>query len=167
MLHPRFFTLFIVAALVLWGPGSSSGNGDSHILTAPPHPSQNISPEFAHDIRMLIALQHQKKAMLNILPMIVKLVSEAHPEVPKKFWETARQDLDLDGLVELLVPVYAKHFSHDEVRGLIAFYQSPLGQRFSSENIAMMDDTTKAGQYWGRQCAERWVQRAREKGYAR
>lgn len=40
---------------------------------------------------------------------------------------------DLDQVTEQLVYVYDKHYSDDEIKGLLQFYGSPLGQKVAAE----------------------------------
>ena len=34
-----------------------------------------------------------------------------------------------DSIYDVLIPIYAKHYNHDEVKALADFYASPLGQK--------------------------------------
>jgi hypothetical protein len=64
--------------------------------------------------------------------------------------------------------VYQRHFTHDDVRGLIAFYETPLGRKLSEELPAMTQESVQAGMKWGASIApkiqERVKQRFRERG---
>jgi len=39
----------------------------------------------------------------------------------------------VDKLTDQLVIVYDQHFTHDEIKGLLQFYGSPLGQKVAAE----------------------------------
>jgi len=41
---------------------------------------------------------------------------------------------DVDAVTEQLVSVYDKHYTDDEIKGLLQFYGSPLGQKVASES---------------------------------
>jgi hypothetical protein len=41
-----------------------------------------------------------------------------------------RMRFSSDDIVNAVVPIYARHFSLDDIQALIQFYESPLGQRF-------------------------------------
>jgi hypothetical protein len=51
--------------------------------------------------------------------------------------------------VELLVPIYDQRFSPEELRDLLAFYQSPLGLRLLEVQPDLTRDAMLAGQQWG------------------
>jgi len=44
-----------------------------------------------------------------------------------------QKKFDVDHVTEQLVSVYDKHFSEDEIKGLLQFYGSPLGQKVAAE----------------------------------
>jgi hypothetical protein len=44
-----------------------------------------------------------------------------------------QKKFDVDQVTEQLVGVYGKHFTEDEIKGLLQFYGSPLGQKFAAE----------------------------------
>ena len=49
------------------------------------------------------------------------------------------------------VPIYDKHFSDDEIRGLIKFYETPLGQKAVSALPQVSNELREAGKTWGEQ----------------
>lgn len=49
------------------------------------------------------------------------------------------------------VPIYDKHFSDDEIRGLIKFYETPLGQKAVSALPQISNELREAGKAWGEQ----------------
>ena len=44
-----------------------------------------------------------------------------------------QKKFDVDQVTEQLVSVYDKHFTEDEIKGLLQFYGSPLGQKVAAE----------------------------------
>jgi hypothetical protein len=49
------------------------------------------------------------------------------------FAASYEKKFDVDQVTNQLVTVYDKHFSDDEIKGLLQFYGSPLGQKVASE----------------------------------
>jgi hypothetical protein len=49
------------------------------------------------------------------------------------FAASYQKKFDVDQVTEQLVGVYDKHFTEDEIKGLLQFYGSPLGQRVAAE----------------------------------
>src|SRR6266404_5183417 len=44
-----------------------------------------------------------------------------------------QKKFDVDQATDQLVAIYDKHFTDDEIKGLLQFYGSPLGQKFAAE----------------------------------
>ena len=53
-----------------------------------------------------------------------------------------------NGLMARLVPVYAKYFTHDEVRALLAFYESEIGKKTLAVIPLALQEGAKTGQIW-------------------
>jgi len=49
------------------------------------------------------------------------------------FADAYQKKVDVDQITDQLVTVYDQHFTHDEVKGLLQFYGSPLGQKVAAE----------------------------------
>ena len=56
---------------------------------------------------------------------------------------------NIGDLEELTVRAYAAHFSAAEIAELLAFYQTPLGQRLIEELPEIMVESQTAGARWG------------------
>ena len=51
-------------------------------------------------------------------------------------------------LVYEVAIVYAKHFTEQELKELVAFYKSPLGQKMHKEEPVALDESLKRAQDW-------------------
>jgi hypothetical protein len=71
------------------------------------------------------------------------------------FFEKFHAKLDLQKLLDLAVPMYDKYFSDEEVKGLVLFYQTPLGQKalkaMPQLSGELMEAGSKMGEELGRQ----------------
>jgi len=45
-----------------------------------------------------------------------------------------QKNFDVDRMTEQVVAAYDKHYTDDEIKGLLQFYGSPLGQKAAAEN---------------------------------
>jgi hypothetical protein len=80
-----------------------------------------------------------------------------NPAVPARAIDVAKQVLDEeftkafaapDGLMARIVDIYAKHFTPDDVNGLLAFYGTELGRKLVSVMPALMQESMAAAQQW-------------------
>jgi hypothetical protein len=57
--------------------------------------------------------------------------------------------LDVNELIDLIVPIYDRHFSEADIDGMLAFYRSPLGQRVTQALPEITTESQEAGREWG------------------
>jgi hypothetical protein len=65
-----------------------------------------------------------KPILTNSLPP-----GDYREKVVDLFFAKFSSRLNLQKMLDLAVPIYDKNFSQQEIRGLIEFYQTPLGQK--------------------------------------
>lgn len=97
----------------------------------------------------------------------------ARPDVPDQFWQDFevefKRQASPDELMKVILPIYDRHFTHQEIRQLIAFYESPLGRKISVTLPEIQSESIAAGRAWGEQLGDRMnaelKQRLTERGY--
>jgi len=57
--------------------------------------------------------------------------------------------MNVSELVDLVVPIYDRHLSEEDVDGVSAFYRSPVGRRVIKALPEIMAESQRAGQEWG------------------
>jgi hypothetical protein len=112
-------------------------------------------------LRMTGATQGAEQAVDLILPSL----KHAMPLVPDTVWQELRFEVRDQDMIELTYQIWDKHFTGQEIRDLIRFYQSPTGQKIIRETPALQQESLAAGQKWGNQLVARMLKRLREKGY--
>jgi hypothetical protein len=100
---------------------------------------------------------------------LAKMRPDIPAEVMAELVSDAKKQVKPQELLDLLVPIYQKHFSATEVRALLAFYATPAGRKLALETPKIATESMQVGQHWGEQVGERIgeriAQRAAEKGY--
>jgi hypothetical protein len=114
------------------------------------------------DIQKLLAATGAQNLMKQAVPIIsqqmFQALKAARPDVPERAMNVMSAELSAlitekmsmpGGFVDLLVPIYAKHYTHQDIRDLITFYQSPVGQKVISGTPQVMTESMAAGRAWG------------------
>ena len=104
----------------------------------------------------------------------ITAMRRARPDVPDQFWQdfTAefKRQASPDDLMKVILPIYDRHFTHQEIRQIIALYESPLGRKISTTLPEIQQESVEAGRAWGEQLGDRMhkklQQRLSEKGYS-
>ncbi len=117
------------------------------------------------DIRELIEVSGMTKIAEQITDHVFTLYEKTIPSVPKEFWRRYRAEMRTDDFVEIIVPIYAKHYSREDIRGLIAFYGSPLGKKVLEKQGLVAQESMAAGMSYGQGIAKKIISRLLEGGY--
>lgn len=105
------------------------------------------------DIRRLLVLTGSDKLADQIMDqMMVALDTDGGD---KGFWEGFRAEIDSEELMRMVIPIYDKHLTHEEIKGLIAFYQTPLGAKLIEKLPAIAQDSMLVGMKWGEEIAQK------------
>jgi hypothetical protein len=116
------------------------------------------------NIRKLLTLTDARGTFKRALESQLSLMKTSGTRIPPKFWDDVLKEVDPDEFVELLMPVYDRHFSNDELKGLIAFYETPLGKKLVSELPQLMTETSAIGEKYGEQIANQVIKRMQAEG---
>lgn len=161
-------TFFCLLALLLLGALASNAQDKTtpppaSPKSASPSPAQNtektIAPAKEADIRKLLALTGTPALMQQtmdsmdkgIKPMMVNSLppGDYRQTLIDLFFEKFHAKLDVQKLLDLAVPIYDKYFTDADIKGLIQFYETPLGQKTVKALPQITAELTDAGRNMG------------------
>jgi uncharacterized protein len=129
------------------------------LLLAAPLAAQPPEPDNAEarrqDIRKLLELTGSAEVGIQVMSQMVETFKQTAPGVPEEFWTELMKEVDPESMIALIVPIYEKHLTHEDVRGLIAFYETPLGRKVTDVLPAIAQESMEAGQRWGLEIAQK------------
>ena len=82
------------------------------------------------------------------------MIAQFKPLAPNANWAEIKRKANLDGLLYECVPVYDKYYTHDDIKQLIKFYESPLGKKLVETSPLVMNESMAIGQRWGEKLAQ-------------
>src|ERR1051326_4533044 len=108
--------------------------------------ASKIDPAKEADIRRLLEVAGAKALALltNTLP-----AGEYREKLVDAFFARFMAKADSNTLLDLAVPEYDKNFTREEIRGLIQFYESPLGKKAITVVPQLMAELQTKGRKWG------------------
>ena len=127
-------------------------------LLAPPLRAQEVTTK-EQDIRRLLELTGSSKLAAQVMDQMMAMLQESSPELEEEFWATLRAEIDTQELVRRMIPIYDKHFTQDEIRQLIAFYQTPIGLKLVEKLPAIAQESMETGMEWGQEIALKTVEK--------
>ena len=117
------------------------------------------------EIRQLIELTGAANVSADALRQIISPLRAGFPQVPDEFWDTFVNEVRSEELVDLVVPIYDKYYTREEIHDLTLFYRSPVGQKTIKILPKLSAEAIDAGQEWGKTVADRAMRKLHDKGY--
>jgi uncharacterized protein len=161
-----------ILALLLAGVTCAAAQSNASSAATQPAAKQasqdRIDPAKEADIRRLLDLVGTKALITNMMesmignikPMMANSLptGEYRAKLVDLFFEKFRAKADVQHLLNLAVSGYDKKFTHEEIKGLIKFYETPLGQKVISVQPQLVADMSAAGRAWGEKLGRECMQ---------
>jgi hypothetical protein len=112
-------------------------------------------------IREILQLTGSAALSRQVMEQLITPLKQAIPNVPESFWNDFMAEIDENELADLVVPVYSRHFTLEELEQLAAFYRTPLGKKMIHEMPMVMKESMAIGQEWGADIARRAQRKAK------
>jgi len=119
----------------------------------------------ADSIRSLIRMTRSSQIAEQIFSRVLRMQRQQYPNVPDEWWSKARENADFSGLIDQLVPIYAKHFTHEEINRLLEFYRTPVGRKVIDKMPSIMQESMSLGRMWGKRLRQQLVEQLKSDGY--
>jgi hypothetical protein len=102
---------------------------------------------------------------MQVMENMLNTFKKSIPDVPNDVWDEFMKDVKPETLIELIIPIYAKHFTDEDVIQLTDFYRTPLGKKVIEKMPLISQESYLAGSEWGKKLGEQAVRKLKEKGY--
>lgn len=124
--------------------------------------SSAVDEAFRADILKMLKLTGADKLGEQVFRHMMESLKPLAPNVPEEFWTQIDQELNMNEMIDLLIPVYAKHLTHEDVQAAIAFYETPAGKNLIAAQPKIVADSMVVGQRWGQELAQKVMGRLQE-----
>jgi len=126
---------------------------------------ESVDPKVEDALR-LVRMSGSTDAGLQMMSSMMEQFRGMVPQVPAEFWDRMLERLDTEELERLVVEVWDRHFTHQDIIEIIAFYESPVGRKLVRKQPEILAESMEAGQRWGEQIAQEIVEELQAMGYA-
>jgi hypothetical protein len=135
-------------------PGTPAQPGQASAQAQSEAPAEKIDPAKDAAIRHLIGLTEVSKLGDNISSAMVVRVREVMGRaIPAdqlakfmdEFTPKYTASAPTSAVTDAIVPIYAKHFSMEDIQALTKFYETPLGQRVVKSMPDVAEESQAAG----------------------
>ena len=99
---------------------------------------------FKSDVLKLISISGADAQINIIKPQILNMISKDNQEnFSKEF------DASIPSLHDKMAKIYMELYTLEDIKGMIAFYESPIGKKMNEKAGELGQKTMQAGQEWG------------------
>jgi len=158
--------IFFVFNLICWtGCAATSSSKTKDAAFAGGFASADtLSSQKKENIRKLIKISGNADSILLQLQRFYDnqmnlIIQRMGPDLSKKIVKKLRQQFraeiernvqDPGGLLDYIISIYNSHFTHQEIRDWLLFYESPLGKKINSTMPSVMEESNLAYRQWNR-----------------
>jgi len=123
--------------------------------------ADELTPEKAADIRRMIeitgAMNMAKQFAAASAESLFQTLKAVKPDIPNRAFPILQREVETvfseknfarGGLMDRIVSVYHSYFTHQEIRELLTFYQTPVGVKTIQVMPKMTQDFMTVGEQW-------------------
>ncbi len=99
--------------------------------------------------------------------MVTQFMDQIRSTIPPEsqpFFDEMRKDMTTEKLYQMIVPSYDRYLSHEDIKEMIRFYESPAGKRMREAMPQVAQDMIARSQVWAQELAEKVQKRMKEQG---
>ena len=135
---------------------SASNGGFSAVNMSASQKKENIRKLIKISGNADIIIQRSTLPYNNQMNLIIQRM---RPDLSKKVVKKLEQELraeierkiqDPGGLMDYIISIYDSHFTPQEIKDWLLFYESPLGKKINSTMPSVMGESNMAYQQWSR-----------------
>ncbi len=124
--------------------------------------------EYSNTLKKMFAVSGSEGTYQVAIKQMFSIFKQQYADVDEAMWTDLEKEFSqtsINDLTEMLVPVYYKQLTQEDLEELIAFYQTAVGKKFAKSTPFIMQESMQVGQQWGMKIGEDFEKKMKEKGY--
>lgn len=145
-MQKRFISMLVAVIALLWV-------GSSRVS------AQDVSDEYKSQLYEMLTVSGSLEGAHQMVSQMLALVKQQQPGMPEEKLRQVEEVLNgklVDRMVDLYAPIYAKYLTLDDLKQIVAFYQTPVGKKWGEATPKITLEGTKMGQQLGMELAKEW-----------
>lgn len=90
---------------------------------------------------------------VQMMNQMIPTLKQMIPDAPEKFWSDVMSEVDANEMENMVIPVYQKYLTEEDIVAVISFYDTPAGRKLIRVQPAIMQESMVIGQQWGQNLA--------------
>jgi len=134
---------------------------------APSVSAQAPSNEYKATLEKMLEVSGSMASAKAMVPQMISMLKQQSPSASTAFWDGFQKKWEGkfgSRLTELYAPIYQKYLTLDDLKKIVAFYESPAGKKLGAATPAMMAEGMQMGQKLGMEIATELQQELQAQG---
>ncbi|WP_313580474.1 DUF2059 domain-containing protein [Chishuiella sp.] len=127
--------------------------------------SQEISNSKKDKIEKLLKMTNSIDVGVQIVNKMIDIYKKNYTGVEQKFWDDFSKEVKTTNMLEIILPIYDKYFTEEDIDAIIAFYSTPSGKKMITNLPNITQDSMLAGQKLGREIGDKIINKLKNEGY--
>ena len=127
-----------------------------------------VDKEYSKTLNKLFEVSGTNDSYQAVTKQMFELFKQQYTNVEADIWKDLEKEFSKSSLKELtnlLVPVYSKHLTLEDLQELIKFYKTPVGKKYAKKTPLITQESMKVGQEWGIKIGQDFNKKMKKKGY--
>ena len=127
-----------------------------------------VDKEYSKTLKKMFEVSGTEESYQAVINQLFTMFKQQYSDVETDVWVAFEKEFSktsLNDLTEMLVPVYSKYMTIEDVKELIKFYETPVGKKFAKNTPLIMQESMQVGQEWGMKIGQEFEKKMKEKGY--
>lgn len=108
--------------------------------------------DYEKNLEKFLSINGSTETYNIVYEQILTQLKMSKPGVPDSVWSNLKTEVfdnEVNELTKKMVPLYKKHFTHEDVKELINFYESPIGKKLVTKTPLLTQESMQFSQQWG------------------
>jgi len=116
-----------------------------------------VDKDYCNTLKKMFEVSGAEETYKNVITQMISIYKQEYTDIRSEFWKEIENELlktSLSDLAELLVPVYNKYMTKEDLESIIEFYESPIGKKFAKNQPMIVQESMQVGQQWGKKLGQ-------------
>ena len=127
-----------------------------------------VDKEYNETLKKMFEISGSEETYKAVISQMFTMFKQQYSDVKVDVWNELEKEMSktsLNDLIDMLISVYSKYMTKEDLEGLITFYETPVGKKFSRSTPLIMQESIQIGQQWGMKIGQEFVNKMKERGY--
>tara|TARA_B100000963_G_C22369807_1_gene555360 strand:- start:158 stop:604 length:447 start_codon:yes stop_codon:yes gene_type:complete len=124
--------------------------------------------QYTKTLKKMFEVSGTEESYQAAIKQMFTMFKQQYSNVEVEIWTDLKKEFSktsLNELTKMLVPVYSKYMTLEDLNELIKFYNTPTGKKYAKSTPLIMQESMQIGQQWGMKIGQDFEKKMKDRGY--